>query len=213
MIYSTFQWSRYDCKARKDLTLRYREINTKETRIEKWFNSYYELFKEYFVVFITLFLLFLFPLALWLNTSPTHSLITFLWHYFHINTHEWTLVHIIPASPSSPFSPFLPSLPSLPGIPTFPSAPGAPLGPGLPGRPGDPGTLQMRRGAPFNLASNSCPETQWHRHTTPITAHIFKPAHVKDITGCFFRNLASLKWGTCCLTSNENQHPQWCSHL
>lgn len=90
------------------------------------------------------------------------------------------MFHNIPVSPFSPFSPFLPSLPSLPGIPTFPSAPGGPLGPGLPGRPGDPGTLQMRRGAPFSLASNSCPKTQWHRQTTPINAHIFKSVNANS---------------------------------
>lgn len=91
--------------------------------------------------------------------------------------------YIIPASPFSPFSPFLPSLPSLPGIPTFPSAPGGPLGPGLPGRPGGPLTLQISRGAPLSLVSNSCPKTQWHRHTTPISTHIFKSAGANQILG------------------------------
>lgn len=104
--------------------------------------------------------------------------------YFFIGTHKLMLYlfmfHNIPVSPFSPFSPFLPSLPSLPGIPTFPSAPGGPLGPGLPGRPGDPGTLQMRRGAPFSLVSNSCPKTQWHRQTTPTIAHIFKSVNANS---------------------------------
>lgn len=98
--------------------------------------------------------------------------------YLFIGTYKLMLYlfmfYNIPVSPFSPFSPFLPSLPSLPGIPTFPSAPGGPLRPGLPGRPGDPGTLQIRRGAPFSLVSNSCPKTQWHRQTTPISVHIFK---------------------------------------
>ncbi len=107
------------------------------------------------------------------------SVPAFLLHrvqYLFICKHKLMLYlfmfYIIPVSPFSPFSPFLPSLPSLPGIPTFPSAPGGPLGPGLPGRPGGPGTLQIRRGAPFSLVSNSCPKTQWHRQTTPINAHI-----------------------------------------
>lgn len=103
--------------------------------------------------------------------------------YLFIGTHKLMLClfmfYHIPVSPFSPFSPFLPSLPSLPGIPTFPSAPGGPLGPGLPGRPGGPGTLQIRRGAPFTLVSNSCPKTQWHRQTAPISAHIFKSHSVQ----------------------------------
>lgn len=90
------------------------------------------------------------------------------------------MFYVVPVSPFSPFSPFLPSLPSLPGIPTFPSAPGGPFGPGLPGNPGDPGTLQIKRGAPFTLASNSCPKTQWHRQTAPIKAHILRSAKAKN---------------------------------
>ena len=90
------------------------------------------------------------------------------------------MFYIIPVSPFSPFSPFLPSLPSLPGIPTFPSAPGGPLEPGLPGRPGDPGTLQISRGVPLCLVSNSCPKTQWQRHITPINNHIFKSVEEED---------------------------------
>lgn len=103
-----------------------------------------------------------------------------------IGTHKSLLYrfvsHNIPVAPFSPFSPFLPSLPSLPGIPTFPCAPGGPLGPGFPGRPGDPGTLQIRRGTPLGLVSNSCPKTQWHRQTAPINAHTFKSAKARKET-------------------------------